>query len=909
MWLVNKLQTNFFCLSFQPPVLYLTLSDAFFFYIIKPELRNKAGHDKMIDWCKPFAALCLIVTVTRVHLTDGQTYCADNHWPTGVHPHPDYCDRYVQCNNGQTSITICQPGNVFDPTTSSCRTASQVTGKCNDATAATPTVAPDQDFCHIYNWATGRHPHTKVCDRYVECVNFRTYIIQCGRNLLYDPVIQDCVDQVRARPCIDNSAMNITQSNVATHCVNTTTGDILFIFDSSSSIGYHDYETQLTFAANVSDTFSIGPQLAQFSVIVFSVLAQSMFPFDRNHDHNALRAAILSSSYIGSTTNTYEALDLARTLSFTAGNGARPQIPHVAVVMTDGQSSDHDRTRVAAANLRASNVTIISIGIGNFSQQELQDIASGPKNVMQIDSYSLLHTLQDDISILVCGTVLSPACSIKMDLIFLLDSSSSIGYTNFQEQLKFAADITQKFKVGSDEVRFAAVTYGSEVNVLFHLDTYNEHNRIYQHITNATYLSSSTNTAEALRYVTDYDMFGATHKGRSDAKKVIVVMTDGQSDHPVATASQAKYLRERGITILTVGVGSLLDVDELISLSDNRNNIFCAESYDVIHKLNDILIDQSCLAVTGNISTGSTGSVDLWDLCRQQNWANGIHANPFDCNSFIECTFLRTNVMPCPSGLVFDPVKTTCTYPHDAVSCKDYNDYVPIIGKRSTSKRNTVNFDTCNHLISGINVNPGGVQFTTPHYVATNQPVYDMSSVCSVYNLPDGIYPDPGSCTHFVECVGGISYHQSCPAGLEFNSHIDVCDDVHNINCYENYNYIFTHAGLHQHTSSKGYTNTLHRKATPTHFIQRLHQHTSSKGYTNTLHPKATPTHFIQRLHQHTSSKATSTHFIQGYTNTLHPRLHQHTSSKATSTHFIQGSTNTIRNSFYLLFAELLYLY
>ncbi|KAK0059847.1 endochitinase [Biomphalaria pfeifferi] len=62
--------------------------------------------------------------------------------------------------------------------------------------------------------------------------------------------------------------------------------------------------------------------------------------------------------------------------------------------------------------------------------------------------------------------------------------------------------------------------------------------------------------------------------------------------------------------------------------------------------------------------------------------------------------------------------------------------------------------------------------------------------------LPNGIYPDPGSCSHFVECLFGNTYHLACPDGLEFDSKAKFCGEANRINCADNYHFSFTaHTG------------------------------------------------------------------------------------------------------------------
>uniref|UniRef100_A0A2C9K9Z8 Chitinase n=1 Tax=Biomphalaria glabrata TaxID=6526 RepID=A0A2C9K9Z8_BIOGL len=719
------------------------------------------------------------------YITASQNYCQINHWPDGHHPHPTSCDRYVTCTNGLIAIATCPPGSSYDARLNSC--SYTTTEKCNDAVSI-PTVAPGEEWCRINDWATGKHPHPNTCDKYVECFNHITFIRVCNSSDSYDPSKQQCVDRTLARPCNDNKP--IVNISVVPHCANQTKDDVLFLFDSSSSIAYPDYEIQLNFASNLTTKFTLGASLAQFSVIVFSIVAQSMFPFNRYYDHHDLEKAIMNTTYVGSTTNTAQALDFARTTSFTSANGARSGVPQMAVVLTDGLSNDQDLTKIAAERLKANNVGVLAIGVGNFSQTELNAIASGPQFVKQVDRHTSLPLLAEEVYILMCNFAQPNFCD-KADVIFLLDSSSSIGHANYVEQLRFAADITQNFRIGPDDVRFAAVIYGSDAHRLFDLSSYFDHNSVYQAITSATYLSSSTNTAEALRLITDLSMFGSARGGRDGSKKIIITLTDGMSDDPVATRQRVDELKQRGIRFVSIGVGNSVDIDELTVLASSSDDMFCVESYEAIHKLHDEIVSSTCqqnqvqIGSGNNTYTVTVAYTDYWSLCREQNWENGIHANPFDCTRYIECVFLYTYVMSCPIGLVYDPLKKTCLEPFNAVDCKTYNDYKPVNNYRPViGKRNVVSAASCSHLMGG------SLQTAFP-YIPTGSVYYDPNNVCASYRLPNGLYPDSTSCSRYLECYNGVTYHSSCPNGMAFNVHSKGCMDVNAVNCYDNANFNF----------------------------------------------------------------------------------------------------------------------
>ncbi|WP_295390215.1 carbohydrate-binding module family 14 protein [uncultured Thiodictyon sp.] len=45
--------------------------------------------------------------------------------------------------------------------------------------------------------------------------------------------------------------------------------------------------------------------------------------------------------------------------------------------------------------------------------------------------------------------------------------------------------------------------------------------------------------------------------------------------------------------------------------------------------------------------------------------------------------------------------------------------------------------------------------------------------------------PNPDSCTSFCKCDWGVAHYFECPAGLEFNAELQVCDWPDNAGCQD----------------------------------------------------------------------------------------------------------------------------
>jgi len=88
-----------------------------------------------------------------------------------------------------------------------------------------------------------------------------------------------------------------------------------------------------------------------------------------------------------------------REVTFNVSNGDRPNVPDVAIVITDGKSNVFpEQTITEARNLKAAGVRVLVIGItSSINVTELQTIASNLSDVIIVDTYANLTNIVDDI--------------------------------------------------------------------------------------------------------------------------------------------------------------------------------------------------------------------------------------------------------------------------------------------------------------------------------------------------------------------------------------------------------------------------------------------------------------------------------------------------------------------------------
>ncbi|XP_064199795.1 sushi, von Willebrand factor type A, EGF and pentraxin domain-containing protein 1 isoform X2 [Anguilla rostrata] len=158
--------------------------------------------------------------------------------------------------------------------------------------------------------------------------------------------------------------------------------------------------------------------------------------------------------------------------------------------------------------------------------------------------------------------------SARLDLVFLVDESSSVGAANFQSELRFVRKLLSDFPVVPSATRVALVTFSSKTHVLARVDHVSAP-RSHQHkcslfnqeIPAITYRGGGTYTKGAFQQAAKI----LSHS-RENATRVIFLITDGYSNggdpRPVAA-----LLRAQGVEIFTFGIwqGNIRELNDMAS--------------------------------------------------------------------------------------------------------------------------------------------------------------------------------------------------------------------------------------------------------------------------------------------------------------------------------------------------------
>ncbi|XP_062597477.1 uncharacterized protein LOC134258895 [Saccostrea cucullata] len=181
-----------------------------------------------------------------------------------------------------------------------------------------------------------------------------------------------------------------------------------------------------------------------------------------------------------------------------------------------------------------------------------------------------------------------------LELVLLVDSSNSLSQDDFTRAKLFMNQIVDSFNIASDKTRVSVVTYSNNPHIEFYLNSYTSKSPLKSAIQNLPFRPGSTNTAGALQTAVSNVFTGS----RPNAAKVLIVITDGQSNDMLNTQHAADNAKNNGIIMFSVGVGSRIDHSELnyMATTPSCTHVFTVSGYDEIKALKEELIQSSCRA-------------------------------------------------------------------------------------------------------------------------------------------------------------------------------------------------------------------------------------------------------------------------------------------------------------------------
>uniref|UniRef100_G3UU52 Collagen alpha-1(VI) chain n=1 Tax=Meleagris gallopavo TaxID=9103 RepID=G3UU52_MELGA len=377
--------------------------------------------------------------------------------------------------------------------------------------------------------------------------------------------------------------------------------DLLFVLDSSESIGLQNFQIAKDFIIKVIDRLSkdervkFEPGESRVGVVQYSHnnTQELVAMGDANIDNiGALKQAVKNLKWIAGGTHTGEALQFSKEnllRRFTSNN-------NVAIVITDGRS-DTLRDRTPLTSL-CEVTPVVSLGIGDIfrnypNPDQLNDIAclGMPRRQglsIQRDNYAELldDSFLQNITSYVCREKKCPdyTCPITFtnpaDIMLLVDSSTSVGSKNFDTTKSFVKRLAERFleasKPAEDSVRVSVVQYSGRNQQKVEVPFQRNYTVIAKAVDNMEFMNEATDVSAALQYVTGLYQ----RSSRAGAKKKVLVFSDGNSQGITARAIErtVQEVQQAGIEVYVLAVGSQVNEPNIRVLVTGKT-----ANYDVVY--------------------------------------------------------------------------------------------------------------------------------------------------------------------------------------------------------------------------------------------------------------------------------------------------------------------------------------
>ncbi|XP_063079242.1 collagen alpha-1(XII) chain isoform X3 [Engraulis encrasicolus] len=189
--------------------------------------------------------------------------------------------------------------------------------------------------------------------------------------------------------------------------------DVVLLVDGSYSIGLANFAKVRSFLEVLVNTFDIGPNKVQISLVQYSRDPHTEFYLNTHTDLPAVLKAVQTFPYRGGSTNTGRAMTYVREKIFIQNRGARTNVPRVMILITDGKSSDAFKD--PANKLRNSDVEIFAVGVKDAVRSELEAIASPPTetHVYTVDDFDAFQRISNELTQSICLRIEQELLNIK----------------------------------------------------------------------------------------------------------------------------------------------------------------------------------------------------------------------------------------------------------------------------------------------------------------------------------------------------------------------------------------------------------------------------------------------------------------------------------------------------------------
>ncbi|XP_075033050.1 matrilin-4 [Mixophyes fleayi] len=211
-----------------------------------------------------------------------------------------------------------------------------------------------------------------------------------------------CVSTPGSYHCICPEGQELEANGKTCNKCSTGYSDLVFVIDGSKSVRPQNFELVKQFVIKIVDTLDISAHGTHVGLVQYSSRVRTEFSLNQFKTAKDIKNAVKNVEYMEKGTMTGLALKHMAELSFSQQEGARPNVPKIGLVFTDGRSQDD--ISEWAKKAKEAGITMYAVGVGKAVEDELNEIASDPvnKHSFYTADFTTINLIAEDLKLNIC---------------------------------------------------------------------------------------------------------------------------------------------------------------------------------------------------------------------------------------------------------------------------------------------------------------------------------------------------------------------------------------------------------------------------------------------------------------------------------------------------------------------------
>ncbi|XP_042071716.1 integrin alpha-M isoform X1 [Haplochromis burtoni] len=203
-------------------------------------------------------------------------------------------------------------------------------------------------------------------------------------------------------------------------------------------------------------------------------------------------------------------------------------------------------------------------------------------------------------------------CPPRVDIAFLLDGSGSVSSGDFQTMKKFVKDLIQSFL--SIDAQFSVSQFSRSPQVHFYFKKFSSSGSVATDIDGISQHRGATFTAKAIKHLVE-NVFTSHRRSRPDVKKVLIVITDGESNDRSDLGGSVQLAKNKNIVRFAIGVGNAFTEQkakrelDTIASSPSDKHVFQVKNFNALEIIRQNLQDK--ISVEGSQTSGQSLKMEM----------------------------------------------------------------------------------------------------------------------------------------------------------------------------------------------------------------------------------------------------------------------------------------------------------